>query len=575
MKRSLGVLLSFLLGALAIGPLPAAGIGGDPGPGCAVDWTAARQSTALLGGSPITDARAGRHECFDRFVIDMQGGPPGVTVRYVDEFRREALPPLRGAAVLAVLLFNDDLTFDPPEPGEVVDVTGFRSFRQIAFDVGFERQLAFGIGVRERLPFRVFTLAGPGAGSRVVVDVAHAWTGSSAPRGASPVGNFESAAGVAGGVQVTGWMLDPDTPDPIYAWVTVDGAGRHLYANVNRPDVGAAFPGYGSNHGFLGTVPTSAGAHRVCVTAANIGPGNHTPLGCRNVTVPNSSPFGNYESARGVFGAGVEVRGWLADPSAPTSPIFGWVTIDGAGQHVLADQNRPDVGAAYPGYGSNHGFRNSLAAGPGRHEVCVTASNVGPGSHTPLGCRTVGVFAQPVVWPAAHVALGTPAAAAADFVTKALGVPAQLGPFQQGDANSGEIEVLFSAGGPSVVRGTLFLRRLGMGDSWFVLGAAAEGMSIAAPTASAEVSPGLVTVEGLGRGFEGLVVVEAFRAGSTTLLDQETATAGSAGTPEPYSVTLDLSGASPGDVVTILVRGGVGNEDDPGDFSAIPIVVAD
>nr|WP_280956330.1 hypothetical protein [Cellulomonas flavigena] len=33
----------------------------------------------------------------------------------------------------------------------------------------------FGLGVRARLPFRAFVLAGPGSGSRLVVDVAHQW----------------------------------------------------------------------------------------------------------------------------------------------------------------------------------------------------------------------------------------------------------------------------------------------------------------------------------------------------------------------------------------------------------------
>jgi len=30
--------------------------------------------------------------------------------------------------------------------------------------------------VRARLPFRVFVLAGPGNGSRLVIDVAHRWS---------------------------------------------------------------------------------------------------------------------------------------------------------------------------------------------------------------------------------------------------------------------------------------------------------------------------------------------------------------------------------------------------------------
>jgi len=36
-------------------------------------------------------------------------------------------------------------------------------------------QTTIGLGARARLPFRVFTLSGPGQGSRLVIDVAHRW----------------------------------------------------------------------------------------------------------------------------------------------------------------------------------------------------------------------------------------------------------------------------------------------------------------------------------------------------------------------------------------------------------------
>jgi hypothetical protein len=39
----------------------------------------------------------------------------------------------------------------------------------------FEGYTSLGLGVRARLPFQVFTLDGPGSGSRLVVDVAHFW----------------------------------------------------------------------------------------------------------------------------------------------------------------------------------------------------------------------------------------------------------------------------------------------------------------------------------------------------------------------------------------------------------------
>ena len=53
-----------------------------------------------------------------------------------------------------------------------MDVTGFVTFRQV---VGAGTGItAFGVGVRAKsLPFRVFLLNGPGAGSRLVIDVAH------------------------------------------------------------------------------------------------------------------------------------------------------------------------------------------------------------------------------------------------------------------------------------------------------------------------------------------------------------------------------------------------------------------
>lgn len=185
---------------------------------------------------------------------------------------------------------------------------------------------------------------------------------------------------------------------------------------------------------------------------------------------------------------------------------------------------------------------------------------------------------QPAIWPAADVVFATPEEAAADFVTEVLGVPPELGEFQPGDARSGEIEVLSLGEGEaatSVVRGLLLLRRLGPDDGWFILAAVNDNASITAPESGAEVTAGQLTVEGTARGFEANVVVTAFVAGDAEAqLDQEITQGGAFETPEPFTVSLDLSGASPGDVVTLLVRGGTGLETDPGDFGAIPVVIA-
>ena len=185
-----------------------------------------------------------------------------------------------------------------------------------------------------------------------------------------------------GRIRVSGWAIDPDTADPIYVWVTVDGVGQHLYANIDRPDFLTAYPDYGSNHYFQGQLAAPSGTHTVCVTGHNVGPGSHKELGCQTVTL-SASPTGNHESSRAVSG-GIEVKGWAFDPDT-TDPIYVWVTLDGVGRHLYANVNRPDVAAAYPGYGPNHGFFGFLEASPGTHSVCVTAHNVGPGTHTPLG----------------------------------------------------------------------------------------------------------------------------------------------------------------------------------------------
>lgn len=184
---------------------------------------------------------------------------------------------------------------------------------------------------------------------------------------------------------------------------------------------------------------------------------------------------------------------------------------------------------------------------------------------------------QPAIWPAADVVFDTPEQAAEDFVAAVLGVPARLGEFQQGDGRSGEIEVLAPSetdAGPPVARSLLLLRQLGPDDGWFVLAAVNDNTSIVSPQALAEVAAGAVAVEGVGRGFEGLVVVEAFRPGGPAALDQVITQGGSMETAEPFSVQVDLSAGAPGEVVMLLVRGGVGLETDPGDFGAIPVVIA-
>jgi hypothetical protein len=136
----------------------------------------------------LFDVRAGRHRCFDRLVVDLDGNAAGAySVRYVPQvtFDGSGDPvPLRGGAFLEVIVRASVLATDGffTPSGDILDVSAYRTFRQIGWGGSFEGQTTIGLGVRARLPFRAFVLPGPGSNlpgpgsnSRVVVDVAHRW----------------------------------------------------------------------------------------------------------------------------------------------------------------------------------------------------------------------------------------------------------------------------------------------------------------------------------------------------------------------------------------------------------------
>jgi hypothetical protein len=158
---------------------------------CGQVWGSLPEVAGDFTNAHPTNLRAGRHACFDRLVIDMGptqpgpgDGPLGYDVRYVPQVVQDGSGepvPLAGRAFLAIVLrtnaFDDagTPTYAPADRLHAVNVSGFRTFRQVAFLGTFEGYTTIGLGVRARLPFRVFILPGPGAGSRLVIDVGHLW----------------------------------------------------------------------------------------------------------------------------------------------------------------------------------------------------------------------------------------------------------------------------------------------------------------------------------------------------------------------------------------------------------------
>jgi hypothetical protein len=127
--------------------------------------------------SKISQVSAGQHPCFDRLVIRLgNGNRPGYRVRYVQKIVQDGSGktiPVRGRGKLLITAMAPAARHFPVSSRHLVDVTGFRSLRQVVCAGSFEGITSFGVGVRSKLPFRVFRLRGPGMGSRLVVDVAH------------------------------------------------------------------------------------------------------------------------------------------------------------------------------------------------------------------------------------------------------------------------------------------------------------------------------------------------------------------------------------------------------------------
>jgi len=154
---------------------------------CSTPWGSLAKQRTSTSSKQIVNVRSGRHACFDRLVVDVNdvgAGTPGFDVRYVTRVAQEgsgATVPLRGDARLRLILRapaydENGPTYEAANPKELIDVTGYRTFRQVAWAGSFEGQTTIGIGVRARLPMRAFVIPGAdGTGHRVIVDVAHRW----------------------------------------------------------------------------------------------------------------------------------------------------------------------------------------------------------------------------------------------------------------------------------------------------------------------------------------------------------------------------------------------------------------
>lgn len=124
-----------------------------------------------------TAMRVGRHEGFDRLVLEFSGSElPGYRIEYLGGQAMQCgsgLPVnLEGAAVLNVTLRNTTAHDDggTPTVTNTNPTPGFPKLLELRQTCDFEGVVQWAAGMASQEPFRVFELSGP---TRLVIDVQH------------------------------------------------------------------------------------------------------------------------------------------------------------------------------------------------------------------------------------------------------------------------------------------------------------------------------------------------------------------------------------------------------------------
>ena len=177
----------------------------------------------------------------------------------------------------------------------------------------------------------------------------------------------------------------------------------------------------------------------------------------------------------------------------------------------------------------------------------------GPTSTTAVASTTTtspsAVVDPTVMWPfpGSTTTYATPTEAATSFARSMLRFAAPVaGDFQQGDSRSGEVPIRPRAGGPVT---TVFVRQVGSGSDWSVLGAATDTIDVTSPATGDEISSP-VKVAGRAVAFEGVVNVEVREDGALGAIG-EGVVMGGGDVMRPFegSISFETAGAPYGALV--------------------------
>ena len=216
------------------------------------------------------------------------------------------------------------------------------------------------------------------------------WFGST--RRGQPVRQHRGRRGAARRqFHVTRVGRDPNTADP-HRGPCVRGVGGHAdHGDVDRADVGAAYPASGSAR-FHGDGARYRGRrrHGLRLRDQRRPRCECAPRAAGRAPAMSGSSDGHLRGGRrcgrrragDAAGRSTRIR-WHPPPSTST-----W-TASGTAFH--ADVDRPDVARGYPGYGERTASRRTVSAPPGPHTRVRLRHQHRSGRPIQLGCRTVTV----------------------------------------------------------------------------------------------------------------------------------------------------------------------------------------
>lgn len=179
-------------------------------------------------------------------------------------------------------------------------------------------------------------------------------------------GHLDSLEQVVGGIRAKGWSVDFRVSSADSLRVVLDGQEIEQQFKADRPTdwIGSMFPGAGPDHGFDFVIPTTLGAHHVCVYGAAGLLGS-----CQQLTT-SSVDLGNLDTVTAAE-SGIRVQGWAFNLASAqsTNPA---VTVNGKRFTLKASDSLDWFDSYFVGAGKKHGFNTVIPMeGSGPFEVCL------------------------------------------------------------------------------------------------------------------------------------------------------------------------------------------------------------